>query len=194
MLHYILIFFIYAGFLGTVFNLKEGYRADKNTVNWPPAVLFGGVYFILLTILYEKFLVYILLNMVNSLGTFLAFSTIGSGMYMVLFSFGTLALSKLTLCKSPNLWTYIVFVIGLFINVTLMFKVATLNYAEMVNNFGDAVFEDFYLSLSETTRTDTANRLLDLKWIVMCIPSVFYIIQIAKDLKDDLRLFYHNSK
>ena len=194
MLHYILIFFIYAGFLGTVFNLKEGYRADKNTVNWPPAVLFGGIYFILLTVLYEKFLVYILLNMVNSHGTFLAFSTIGSGMYMVLFSFGTLALSKLTLCKSPDLWTYTIFVIGLFINVTLMFKVATLNYAEMVKNFGDAVFEDFYLSLSETTRTDTANRLLDLKWIVMCIPSVFYIIQIAKDLKEDLRLFYNNSK
>ncbi|SEQ88938.1 hypothetical protein SAMN02910369_02625 [Lachnospiraceae bacterium NE2001] len=192
MLHYILIFFIYAGFLGTVFNLKEGYRADKNTVNWPPAVLFGGVYFILLTILYEKFLVYILLNMVNSLGTFLAFSTIGSGMYMVLFSFGTLALSKLTLCKSPDLWTYIVFVIGLIINVTLMFKVATLNYAEMVKNFGDAVFEDFYLSLSETTRTDTANKLLDLKWIVMCIPSVFYIIQIAKGLKKDL-IYRHEN-
>jgi hypothetical protein len=143
MLHYILIFLIYAGFLGIVFELKKGYRADKNTVNWPPAVLFGGIYFILLTVLYEKLLIFILLNKINSHSTFLTFSTIGSGMYMILFSFGTFVLSKLTLCKSPDLWTYIVFVIGLFINVTLMFKVATLNYAEMVNNFGDAVFEDF---------------------------------------------------
>lgn len=185
MLHYILIFLIYAGFLGVVFDLKQGYRADKNTVDWPPAVLFGGLYFILLTVLYEKFLVYILLNMVYSHGTFLVFSTIGSGMYMVLFSFGTLALSKFTMCKKPDLWTYIVFAIGLFINVTLMFKVATLNYAEMVKKFGDAVFEDFYITLSETARTDTANRLLNLKWIIMCIPNVFYIIQIAKDLKEE---------
>ena len=48
MLHYILIFLIYAGFLVIVFELKNGYRADKNTVNWPPAVFFGGIYFILL--------------------------------------------------------------------------------------------------------------------------------------------------
>ena len=185
MLHYILMFLIYAGFLGIVFDLKKGYRADKNTVYWPPAVFFGGMYFILLTILYEKLLVYILLNMVNSHGSFLAFSTIGSGMYMVLFSIGTLALSKLTLCKSPDMWTYIVFVIGLIINVTLMFEVATLNHAEMVKNFGDAIFEDFYITLSETARTDTANRLLDLKWIVMCIPSVFYIIQLAKNLDEN---------
>lgn len=66
-----------------------------------------------------------------------------------------------------------------------MFRVATLNYTEMVKKFGDAVFEDFYITLSETARTDTANRLLNLKWIVMCIPSVFYIIQISKDLKED---------
>ena len=66
-----------------------------------------------------------------------------------------------------------------------MFHVATLNYAEMVKNFGDAVFEDFYTTLSHTTRTDTANSLLDLKWIVMCIPSVFYIIQIVKDLREN---------
>lgn len=180
MLHYILIFFTYAGFLVIVFNLKNGYRADKNTVNWPPAVLFGGIYFILLTALYEKSLVYILLNKVNSQSSFIAFSTIGSGMYMILFSIGTLVLSKLTLCKAPNIWTYIVFIIGLIINITLMFHVANLNYAEMVKNFGDTVFEDFYFTLSQTKRTNSANLLLDLKWIVMCIPSVFYIIQIAK--------------
>ena len=180
MLHYILIFLIYAGFLVIVFELKNGYRADKNTVNWPPAVFFGGIYFILLTALYEKILVFILLNKVNSHGSFLAFSTIGSGMYMILFSLGTLALSKLTLCKSPDIWTYIVFIIGLIINVSLMYRVATLNYTEMVKNFGDTVFENFYITLSGTKRTDTANALLDLKWIVMCIPSVFYIIQIAK--------------
>ena len=184
MLHYILIFIIYTGFLVIVFDLKNGYRADKNTVNWLPAVFFGCIYFILLTALYEKLLVFILLNAVNSHGSFLAFSTIGSGMYMVLFSFGTLVLSKLTLCKNPDMWTYIVFMIGLFINVTLMFNVATLNYAEMIKNFGDAVFENFYITLSQTKRTDTANSLLDLKWIVMCIPSVFYIIQIVKDLKE----------
>ena len=185
MLHYILIFITYAGFLGIIFELKNGYRADKNTVNWPPAVFFGGVYFILLTALYEKLLVFILLNKVNSHGSFLAFSTIGSGMYMVLFSFGTFVLSKLMLCKSPDMWTYIIFIICLFINVTLMYRVATLNYAEMVKNFGDAVFENFYVTLSETTRTNTANLLLDLKWIVMCIPSVFYIIQITKDLREN---------
>ncbi len=185
MLHYILVLVIYAGFLGIIFNLKKGYRADKNTVNWPPAVLFACIYFVLLTALYEKFLVFILLNVVNSHGSFLAFSTIGSGIYMVLFSFGMVALSKLTECKSPDMWTYIVFITGLAINVTLMFNVATLNYAEMVKNFGDAVFEDFYTTLSKTTRTDTANRLLDLKWIVMCIPSVFYIYQIIKNIKDN---------
>lgn len=183
MLHYILIFIIYAGSLGIVFYLKDCYRADKNTVSWSPTVFFGCIYFILLTALYEKILVLILLNAVNSYGSYLAFSTIGSGMYMVLFSFGTLALSKLMLCKSPDMWTYIVFIIGLFINVTLMFNVANLNYAEMVKNFGDAVFENFYATLSQTTRTNTANLLLDLKWIVMCIPSVFYIIQITKDLR-----------
>ena len=185
MLHYILIFFIYAGFLGIVFDLKKGYRADKNTVNWPSSVFFGCIYFVLLTALYEKFLVFILLNMVNSHSRFLAFSTLGSGMYMILFSFGTLTLSRLTLCKAPDIWTYIVFIICLFINVTLMYSVATLNYAEMVKNFGDAVFEDFYIALSKTTRTDTANSLLDLKWIVMYIPSVFYLIQIVKDLKEN---------
>ncbi len=185
MLHYILIFIIYVGFLGIVFNLKNGYRADKNTVNWPPAVFFGCIYFILLTALYEKILVSILLNSVNSYSSFLAFSTIGSGTYMILFSLGTLALSKLMLCKSPDMRTYIVFIIGLFINVTLMYRVANLNYTEIVKNFGDAVFENFYVTLSQTTRTSTANLLLDLKWIVMCVPSVFYIFQITKDLREN---------
>ena len=183
MLHYILVFIVYAGFLGIVFQLKEGYRADKNVVDWKPTVIFAIVYFILLTALYEKILVTILLNAVKNHGSFMAFDMIGSGLYMILLSAGTLILGKFMLCKKPNMWTYIIFVIALIINVAIMKKVAALNYAAMVDKFGDAVFEDFYTSLSQTKRPKLSDTLLNLKWGVMIIPSVFYIGQIIRDCK-----------
>ena len=178
MLHYILIILAYSLFIGIIYDQKKGGKMGGDTVDWTVPIGFGAIYFFCLTFLYEKLLQYILLKRVGSYEGYTLFSAVGSGVYLILFFFGLIMLGILMDCKLPNIWTILVFIISLVINVILITKSTNLYYEAMKVNFGDHIFEDFYTSLSKTTRPDMANTLLNLKWIVMICPGVFYLIQL----------------
>ncbi|MBO4864874.1 MAG: hypothetical protein J5517_10960 [Eubacterium sp.] len=175
MLHYILIFLTYLLFIGIACDPK--FR-NNSGVELRVPIIFGAIYIFMLTVLYEKLLVYILLNHIHSHEGYIAFSAIGSGLYSIFYFAGLIILGRLMACPTPNMWTIIVFVIALIANIYLITRATGLYYDAMLKNFGDDIFNNFYISLSETKRPDIANTFLNLKWIVMIIPSVFYQFQI----------------
>ena len=177
MLHYILIFLVYVIFIALV-NAHNHGRNNTNVAGLSTVIFLGIAIFVFLTVLYEKILVIILLHNVSSHAGYIAFSAIASGLYMILFFAGLVILADLMGRSFPNIWTIIVFIISLIINIILITKATSIYYDEMIKNFGDHVFENFYESLSKTDRGNTANALLNLKWIVMAVPGVFYLFQL----------------
>ena len=99
---------------------------------------------------------------------------------MILFFIGIVILGMMLGAKNPDVWTYTVLAITLFINVLLVVRAANLHFAEMELMFGDKVFEDFYKTLSENRVEGLVKSLYNIKWTVMVIPGIFYIYQILR--------------
>ena len=185
MLHYILIIFSYSLFIGIICDQKRSGKMGRDTVNWSTTIAFGAIYFFCLTYVYEKLLQHILLNRINSYKGYILFSGASSGIYCILFFLGIIILGKAMICELPNVWTWLVFLISIIINVTLIIKAVDLYYEAMVKAFGENVFDDLYTSLSKTKRPDLTNTLLNLKWIVMICPCAAYLIQLLRSHSDN---------
>ena len=176
MFHFLLILISYTCFIGLIYGTKRKNNEHESirlsvTLFWFALIIFA------LVIVYESVLQHILLHNVSSHTGFIAFAGIGSGLYMILYFAGLIILGGFLQCKLPNKWTIIFFVIALIINILLMVKSSSLYYAEIEKVFGSKTFQDLFVAMSQTKRTDTANFLLNLKWIVMISPGVFYMMQ-----------------
>ena len=179
MFHILLVIISYICFNVIVYDVKTK-REGGLTIAPSVLLFFSGIHIILLTVVYEQLLVHILLHNVHSYKGYILFSAIGSGLYMIFFFIGLMILGKLMECPLPNIWTILILIIALAANVMLITKATNLYYEEMFKNFGEDIFINFYKSLSETERPDTANTLLNLKWLVMIIPGIAYLVQILK--------------
>ena len=177
MLHYILVFLVYGVFIALLHFHKHG-RDDTNSANLTTVIIIGIAIILLLTVLYEKFLVFVLLHNVSSHASYITFSAVGSGLYMILFFIGLIVIANLMGRNTPNKWIIIVFIISLIANIFLVTRATGIYYEEMIKNIGTNLFDNFYEALSTTYKTDTANALLNLKWIVMAVPAVFYLYQL----------------
>ena len=177
MLHYILVFLVYGVFIALLHIHKHG-RDDTNSADLSKVILIAIIIILMLTVLYEKFLVFVLLHNVHSHTGYIMFSAVGSGLYMILFFIGLIVIANLMGRNTPDKWTIMFFIISLIANIFLVTRATGIYYEEMVKNFGDRIFDDFYKSLSTTNRTDTANALLNLKWMVMAVPAGFYLYQL----------------
>ena len=184
MFHILLVIISYVVFIALIYDMKTK-RDGGLSIEPSVLLLFSVVHILLLTVVYEQLLMHILLHKVDSYGGYISFAAVGSGVYMIFYFAGLMIIGKLTGCPLPNLWTLIVFIISLAVNVLLITKATNIYYDEMIRNFSETVFTDFYKSLSGTTRPALANTLLNLKWLVMIIPGVVYLIQILKNKKND---------
>ena len=174
-MHYILVFLTYILFFAVACDTKYRVKAEFEL---SAPIIIGVIHIFLLTFLYEKFLVYILLNKIHSHDSYILFSAIGSGVYTILFFIGLLVIGYLIACPAPNRLTFIIFIISLILNIYLITKATNYYYDEMSKNIGDHIFDNFYISLTTTKRPAISDKLLNLKWIVMIIPGISYLIQI----------------
>ena len=182
MLHYILVFLTYILFIAAACDDKYRVKADfKLSV----PIITCALHVFLLTFLYEKLLVSILLNKIHSHDGYILFSAIGSGVYTILFFAGLVVIGYLMACPLPNRVTIIVFIISLILNIYLITKATGYYYEEMLKNMGNGIFDNFYSSLSTTKRPAVSDTLLNLKWIVMIIPGVAYLIQLITNKSED---------
>ncbi len=176
MLHYLLVIISYIGFIGLVYAIKI--KPEQRSVRLAVPVTFGIFCIFFLNIVYESILQFALLHNVKSHAAYISFAAIGSGLYMIFYFAGLVILANMMECDLPNLWTIIFFVITLVINIILMTKSSSIMYEEIYSIFGSNTFDNLYETLSQTTRPAAANMLLNLKWIVMICPGVFYLMQV----------------
>ena len=182
MLHYILVFLSYILFFIIACDDKHRVKAEYN-LSTP--IIIGAIHIFLLTFLYEKLLVSILLNKIHSHEGYILFSAIGSGVYTILFFAGLLLLGYLMACPGPNKLTVIIFIVSLILNIYLITKATGYYYDAMLQNIEGDIFSNFYSSLSTTVRPAISDTLLNLKWIVMIIPGISYLIRVITYKNED---------
>lgn len=179
MLHYFLVILVYAGFIGIVYAHKnKSGMGGRISLSLP--LSFYVLYLVILFSVYERFLTYLILNKVDSRSSYIATCAAESGGYVILFFIGIVILGMMLGAKNPDIWTYVVLIAVLILNVLLVVRAANIHFDEMELSFGEKVFEDFYKTLSENRVEGLVQRLYNIKWIVMVIPGIFYICQILR--------------
>ena len=179
MLHYFLVILVYAGFIGIVYAHKnKSGMGSRISLSLP--LSFYVLYLIILFAVYERILTYLILNKVDSRSSYIATCAAGSGGYVILFFIGIVILGMMLGAKNPDIWTYVVLIAVLILNVLLVVRAANIHFDEMELSFGEKVFEDFYKTLSENRVEGLVQRLYNIKWTVMVVPGIFYICQILR--------------
>ena len=180
MLHYILVFLSYIAFIGIINSVKSKSNTGEQILLSKP-IGFGMIFLLLLTGAYEIILLRIIGFKVSTKNAYITMSVIGSALYAVLFFVGLLIIAKLMKCKAANGITYCIFVLALIFNIAMVMYIARINYDAIENQFSNGM--SFFDAISTVDDLKFANILSNIKWIIMIVPGVVYLVQIIKDLK-----------